>query len=185
MPGAGILEKNKKMEQELVILVDEYDNELGVMEKQEAHVKALLHRAFSILIFNSKGELLLQQRAVNKYHSAGLWTNTCCSHPRPGETTEQSAHRRLQEEMGFDCELILQKKFIYKTTFSNGLSEHELDYVFTGIYDETPAFNPEEVKNIKWMSPTHLSEDLLVQPDTYTEWFKIIMDNYLHPDLGA
>ncbi len=183
--GIGILERNKEMEYDWVILVDEHDHETGVMEKQEAHVKALLHRAFSILIFNNKGELLLQQRAANKYHSAGLWTNTCCSHPRPGETTEQSAHRRLQEEMGFDCELILQKKFIYKTTFSNGLSEHELDYVFTGIYNDTPSFNKAEVENIKWISLAHLSKDLLLHPENYTEWFKIIMDNYLHPDLGV
>ncbi len=170
------------MEKEMVILVDVYDNELGLMEKQEAHVKALLHRAFSVLIFNEAGELLLQQRAANKYHSGGLWTNTCCSHPRPGETTEAAAHRRLQEEMGFDCALQLKKKFIYKSPFSNGLTEHELDYVYTGIYNQTPAFNPLEVQNVKWMTIDQLLMDMLNNPDNYTEWFKIIMDNYLQVD---
>lgn len=166
------------MEQEQVILVDADDQELGLMDKQEAHIKGLLHRAFSVLVFNAKGEMLLQKRALHKYHSAGLWTNTCCSHPRSGETVEQAAHRRLHEEMGFDCELTLKHKFIYKAPFTNGLTEHELDYVFVGTYDEDPAFNSHEVESFQWMSLEKLSADMQIDPGLYTIWFKIIMDNY-------
>lgn len=167
------------MMQEMVILVDEHDNEIGLMEKQEAHVKALLHRAFSVMVFNDKGEMLLQQRALSKYHSGGVWTNTCCSHPRQGETTEQAAHRRLQEEMGFDCELKLHQTFIYKAPFDNGLTEHELDHVFIGTYNQDPQINPEEVNDFHWISLSELDQQLRNQPEKFTVWFKMIMDNYV------
>jgi isopentenyl-diphosphate delta-isomerase len=167
------------MMQEMVILVDEHDNEIGLMEKQEAHVKAVLHRAFSVMVFNDKGEMLLQQRALSKYHSGGLWTNTCCSHPRQGETTEQAAHRRLQEEMGFDCELKLHQTFIYKAPFDNGLTEHELDHVFIGTYNQDPHINPEEVNDFHWISLSELDQQLRNQPEKFTVWFKMIMDNYV------
>jgi isopentenyl-diphosphate delta-isomerase len=164
---------------EQVILVDENNNELGLMDKQEAHEKAVLHRAFSVFIFNAKGELLLQQRALSKYHSGGLWTNTCCSHPRPGENTINAAHRRLQEEMGFDCELNEKFHFIYKAPFDNGLTEHELDFIYTGIYDGIPHINTEEVNACKWILMDDLVKEIKTSPDQYTAWFKIILEEYL------
>lgn len=165
---------------EMVILVDENDQEIGLMEKQEAHEKALLHRAFSVLVFNDKGEMLLQQRAFEKYHSGGLWTNTCCSHPRQGETTEEAAHRRLQEEMGFDCDLNLHQTFIYKAPFDNGLTEHELDHVYIGKYNNNPEFNALEVSSFQWISLEELKDQLKNRPEKFTVWFKMIMDNYIH-----
>lgn len=166
--------------QEFVILVDEKNNELGLMEKQEAHQKALLHRAFSVLVFNDKGELLLQQRALNKYHSAGLWANTCCSHPRANEKTIDAAHRRLMEEMGFDCVLTEKFSFIYKAPFDNGLTEHELDFIYTGIFNATPKINLQEVNAFKWMSLDEVVIDAQNNPDSYTEWFKIILKEYIN-----
>lgn len=166
------------MELEYVILVDENDQEIGTMEKQEAHEKGLLHRAFSVFIFNEKKELLLQQRALTKYHSAGLWTNTCCSHPRIGETIEKAAHRRLMEEMGFDCELSTKTSFIYKAAFENGLTEHEFDHVLVGSFNGEINFNPTEVKNFKWINLEELQIDLLQNNQNYTAWFKIIFDNF-------
>jgi len=166
------------MELEYVILVDENDQEIGTMEKHEAHEKGLLHRAFSVFIFNKKKELLLQQRALTKYHSAGLWTNTCCSHPRIGETIEQAAHRRLMEEMGFDCELSTKTSFIYKAAFENGLTEHEFDHVLVGNFNGEINFNPTEVKNFKWIALDELSIDLFQNKQNYTAWFKIIFDNF-------
>ena len=166
------------MELEYVILVDENDQEIGTMEKQEAHEKGLLHRAFSVFIFNEKKELLLQQRALTKYHSAGLWTNTCCSHPRIGETIEQAAHRRLMEEMGFDCELSTKTSFIYKAAFENGLTEHEFDHVLIGNFNGEININPTEVKNFKWIALDELSIDLFQNKQNYTAWFKIIFDNF-------
>ena len=165
---------------EEVILVDENDNEIGLMEKMEAHEKALLHRAFSVFVFNKKGELLLQQRAIHKYHSGGLWTNTCCSHPRKGEEVIQSAHRRLMEEMGFDCELELKHKFIYKAPFTNGLTEHELDYIFTGEFETSPNPNAEEVASYRWISMDDLQKEIIEHPENFTVWFRIILDQYLH-----
>ncbi len=165
---------------EFVILVDENDHEIGLMEKQEAHQKALLHRAFSVFIFNGKNELLLQKRADNKYHSGGLWTNTCCSHPRFGETTEEAAHRRLKEEMGFDCELTRQFSFIYHTPFENGLSEHELDTVYTGYYHQNPVFNKQEVADFRWVSMDQLKHEMTSDPAQFTSWFSIILEEYLH-----
>jgi isopentenyl-diphosphate delta-isomerase len=168
------------MNAEFVILVDELDQEIGQMEKQEAHEKALLHRAFSVMVFNSQGEMLLQQRAMNKYHSGGLWTNTCCSHPRPSEEVEMAAHRRLLEEMGFDCALQLHQTFIYKAPFDNGLTEHELDHVFVGEYNENPAFNPEEVNDYQWIKLADLYDQLKSDPEKFTVWFRMIMENYIH-----
>jgi len=163
---------------ESVILVDENNKELGLMDKQEAHEKAVLHRAFSVFVFNTKGELLLQQRAFSKYHSGGLWTNTCCSHPRPGESTADAAHRRLGEEMGFDCLLEEKFHFIYKAPFENGLTEHELDFIYTGIFDGKPNINTEEVNACRWISMDDLIKDLGNTPEKYTAWFGIILREY-------
>lgn len=160
---------------EEVILVDINDNELGVMEKIEAHEKALLHRAFSIFVFNDAGQMMLQRRALSKYHSPGLWTNTCCSHPRPGEGLEEATSRRIFEEMGFRTEMREVFSFIYKAPFDHGLTEHELDHVFMGIYNEEPAINHEEVADWKWTDIDDLLEDVSAKPDQYTVWFRIAM----------
>ena len=161
---------------EYVILVDENDNELGLMEKMEAHEKGVLHRAFSVFVFNGKGEVMLQQRAFEKYHSGGLWTNTCCSHPRKGETVLEAAHRRMEEEMGFDCELEEQFHFIYNRKLDKGLTEHELDHVVFGKFDGAPSLNPEEVADYKWVNMQELKTDISENPNQYTEWFKICFD---------
>lgn len=166
------------MQKEFVILVDEQNNELGLMEKIEAHRNAALHRAFSVFIFNRNGELLIQQRALDKYHSAGLWTNTCCSHPRAGETTAEGARRRLKEEMGIDCALTEKFSFIYKAPFDNGLTEHELDFIYTGVFNGEPHINKEEVHAYKWISIDALSGHMLANPLEYTAWFRIILDRY-------
>ena len=144
------------------------------MEKIEAHEKALLHRAFSVFVFNNKGELMLQQRAAEKYHSPLLWTNTCCSHQRDGETSLEAGKRRLQEEMGFVCELEEVFWFIYKAPFDNGLTEHELDHVMVGKFDNAPIINKEEVEAYKWMKLEDVKSDIEKKPEIYTEWFKII-----------
>lgn len=167
------------MKREFVILVDEHNRQIGLMEKQEAHEKALLHRAFSIFIFNERKELLLQQRALKKYHSAGLWTNTCCSHPRADETTMDGAHRRLMDEMGFDCDLQERFHFIYQAALENGLHEHELDFVYTGEFNGIPVINPDEVQAWKWMPMADLIADVNENPQKYTAWFRIILDKYL------
>ena len=164
------------MVNEYVILVDEQDNDIGVMEKMQAHQEGLLHRASSIFIFNDKKELLLQQRALSKYHSAGLWTNTCCSHPRPNETIKDAANRRLFEEMGLSCDLKIETNFIYKTPFDNGLTEHELDYVLMGATNQNPTINKEEVENYKWMLMTDIKKDIISNPNQYTSWFKIALE---------
>tara|TARA_R110002096_G_scaffold132768_2_gene283222 strand:+ start:61086 stop:61607 length:522 start_codon:yes stop_codon:yes gene_type:complete len=164
---------------EKVILVDESDNALGLMEKMEAHEKGLLHRAFSVFILDDNGDLLLQQRAKSKYHSGGLWTNTCCSHPRDEEKTIDAAHRRLMEEMGFDCEIEKMFDFVYKAELDQGLTEHELDHLFVGYYNGEPIINPEEVEDWKKMSLNEVEEDIKNQPQYYTEWFKIIFDRFL------
>jgi len=165
--------------EEFVVLVNENDEQLGLMEKQQAHVAGLLHRAFSVFIFNSKGELLLQQRAKGKYHSPELWTNTCCSHPRDGESYMEAAKRRLREEMGFECELEEKFHFIYKAKLDINLFEHELDYVFAGIYDGEIKINGEEVDDYKWISMEELMGDMEFNPEIYTVWFKIIFKEYL------
>lgn len=158
---------------EKVILVDKNDNELGTMEKQEAHVKGLLHRAFSVFIFNDKNELLLQRRAVNKYHSGGLWTNTCCSHPRQNEKTEDAAVRRLLEEMGMRSTLKKQFDFVYKAKLDNNLYEHEFDHVFFGFTNDLPIINPEEVEEYTYKTLEDIGNEMKAIPDKYTEWFKI------------
>lgn len=158
---------------EYVVLVDNQDNKIGLMEKQEAHVNPTLHRAFSIFIFNTKGEMLLQQRALTKYHTPGLWTNTCCSHPRDGETLEQATKRRLMEEMGMECELKEVFSFIYKADVMQGLIEHEFDHIFVGITDTTPIINKEEVESYKYETVDNISKDIDKNPERYTAWFKI------------
>lgn len=162
---------------EYVILVNEHDEAVGTMEKMEAHQKGLLHRAFSVFVFNEKNEILLQQRAFSKYHSAGLWTNTCCSHPRPGEELLSAANRRLKEEMGIETELKHQSSFIYKTNFDNDLTEHEFDHVFVGIYNQSPVINTEEVNAFKWISLIDLRDWIINKPEDFTSWFKIVMQN--------
>ncbi len=164
------------MQEEQVILVDKDDNQIGLMPKMEAHEKALLHRAFSVFTFNDKGELLLQQRAAEKYHSPLLWTNTCCSHQRDGETNLEAGKRRLQEEMGFVCELKEIFSFIYKAPFDNGLTEHELDHVMIGSYNDKPIINKEEVEAYKWMTLEAVKKDMEENPEEYTAWFKIIFE---------
>ena len=168
------------MEQEKVILVDENDSPLGVMEKMEAHQKGLLHRAFSVFIVNDKCELMLQQRAKEKYHSPGLWTNTCCSHQRVGESSIEAGNRRLKEEMGVECELKEIFSFKYQCEFDNGLIEHEYDHVMLGRYNAVPNININEVKGWKWMSLSELKEDMNIHPQNYTVWFKIIFDKFFH-----
>jgi isopentenyl-diphosphate delta-isomerase len=159
------------MEKEMVILVNEKDEPIGLMEKMEAHEKGLLHRAFSILIFNSNGEMLLQQRALSKYHSPGLWTNACCSHPRNGETVVEAANRRLSEEMGMQTDLTVLTHFIYKADFDNGLTEHELDYVLKGVTNDSPLINQDEVHDYRWINTTELSQWVKTSPSDFTVWF--------------
>lgn len=163
------------MKEELLILVDEQDNEIGTIEKWPAHQKALLHRAFSVFIFNSKGELLLQQRAYGKYHSPGLWSNTCCSHPLKSELIEESLSRRLMEEMGMICDLYFQFKFIYHHTFDNGLTEHEFDHVYFGITDSAPVLNPDEVNAWRFLSMKKLEDEIKQNPENFTAWLKICL----------
>lgn len=166
------------MTEELVILVNEKDEQIGLMPKMEAHEKALLHRAFSVFVFNSKNELMLQQRALGKYHSPGLWTNTCCSHQRDGESNIEAGVRRLQEEMGFSTSLEDTISFIYKAPFDNGLTEHEFDHILVGHYDDEPNINPAEVASWKWMSLEDVKKDMEMSPEHYTAWFKIIFEKY-------
>ena len=168
------------MTEEQVILVNEKDEPIGLMAKLEAHEKAVLHRAFSVFILNDKKEIMLQQRATHKYHSPLLWTNTCCSHQRSGETNVQAGTRRLQEEMGFTAELKELFHFIYKAPFDNGLTEHELDHVMIGYYSGEPDINREEVENWKWMTIEAVRQDMLENPGIYTVWFKIIFDEFYH-----
>jgi isopentenyl-diphosphate delta-isomerase len=158
---------------EKVILVDKNDNEVGSMEKHEAHAKGLLHRAFSVFIFNDKNELLLQRRALKKYHSGGLWTNTCCSHPRQKETTLDAAKRRLVEEMGMSCALKKQFDFIYKAKLDNNLYEHEFDHVFFGFSNEKPKINSKEVEEFTYKTLEDIRNEIKKKPEKYTEWFKI------------
>jgi isopentenyl-diphosphate delta-isomerase len=166
--------------EEQVILVNEKDEPIGLMGKMEVHEKGLLHRAFSVFVFNSKQEVLLQQRAACKYHSPNLWTNTCCSHPRAGETNQQAGERRLQEEMGLQVPLQEVFSFIYKAPFDNGLTEHEYDHVLIGYSDAQPQINPEEVASWKWLSLEAIKEDILQAPERYTAWFKIIFEEFYH-----
>ena len=165
-----------------LILVDKNDVPLGTIEKMEAHEKAMLHRAFSIFIFNSKGEMLLQQRAANKYHSAGLWTNACCSHPYFEQDTLAAAEKRLREEMGFTTALTKAFEFVYKAAFDNGLTEHEYDHVFIGKYDGAIVPDTNEVKDFCYKSLNEIKSSMEAEPENYTVWFKIAfpkMEEYL------
>lgn len=164
---------------ESVILVDANDKEIGTMPKMAAHVSGKLHRAFSVFIFNSNGELLLQQRAHDKYHSAGKWTNTCCSHPRQGEETIAAAHRRLKEEMGMECDLSFQFSFVYQADVMEGIIENEYDHVFFGTNDQPPVINPEEVAAYRYVNMTDLSDAIRNSPDEYTAWLKICFDKVM------
>lgn len=166
------------MKEEQVILVNEKDEQIGLMAKMEAHEKALLHRAFSVFVFNDQNQLMIQQRALGKYHSPGLWTNTCCSHQRERESNIEAGKRRLQEEMGFTTELKDTISFIYKAPFDNGLTEHEFDHILVGHYNGEPVLNPEEAHAYKWIGLEELKEDMKNNPEDYTEWFKIIFDKY-------
>ena len=166
------------MTEEKVILVNEKDEQIGLMPKMEAHQRALLHRAFSVFIFNDNDELMLQQRALTKYHSPGLWTNTCCSHQREGESNVEAGKRRLQEEMGFSTKLKDTVSFIYKAPFDNGLTEHEFDHILVGKYNEDPVLNPEEAAAFKWLTLEEVKRDMEKNPAIYTAWFKIIFDKY-------
>ena len=166
---------------EKIILVDEKDNEIGTEEKIKAHQNGgKLHRAFSIFIFNSQGQMLIHKRAKTKYHSPGLWTNACCSHPKPGESLKEAVHRRLKEEMGFDCELEEVFNFIYKADVGNGLTEWEFDHVFIGRFDGEPEPNPEEVDDWKWMNIDELKKDIEQKPEKYTPWFRTAFERVVN-----
>ena len=170
----GIKEKDKKTN-DLLILVDEQDHEIGLLNKLAVHQKGLLHRAFSVFIFNSKRELLLQQRAYKKYHSSGLWSNTCCSHPCNGDKMNDAVARRLKEEMGLNCHAEFKFSFIYKMHFENGLTEHELDHVYFGKSDEIPEPDPEEVKDWKYLSLKNLENEIDLNPQNFSAWLKICL----------
>lgn len=169
-------------QEQLIVLVNEQDEAIGTMEKMETHRKALLHRAFSVFLFNSKGEMLLQRRALSKYHSGGLWTNACCSHPYPSETPEEAAKRRLQEELGFVTEIKPAFTFIYKAALDNELTEYEYDHVFVGQYEGLVQINEDEVGDYCYRDMDDLKKHVAHHPAQYTEWFKIalpLLDNYL------
>ncbi len=168
------------MTEEMVILVNENDEEIGLMPKMEAHEKAVLHRAFSVFILNDKNEVMLQQRAHDKYHSPLLWTNTCCSHQRQGESNIEAGSRRLFEEMGIRADLKELFHFIYKAPFDNGLTEHELDHVMIGYFNDDPEINKEEAESWKWMEIESIRRDMELQPEIYTIWFRIIFDQFYH-----
>jgi len=162
---------------ESVILVDDNDIEVGVMEKMEAHLTGTMHRAISVFVFNEKGDYLLQQRAQHKYHSGSKWSNTCCSHPRPGEALLDAAHRRLKEEMGLDCKLAFWFSFKYRAELDHGLVENEYDHVFMGISNDLPRPDPDEVSSFKYISRADLEKDLISNPEHYSEWFKICLQH--------
>ena len=164
--------------EENVILVDKNDTQIGLMSKLDAHKKGILHRAFSVFVLNNNNEIMLQKRAYNKYHSGGLWTNTCCSHQREGENSIEAGKRRLLEEMGFETELKIITSFIYKVEFENGLTEHELDYLLIGKYLKSPVINKQEVADWKWMKVELIADDIKLNPNKYTSWFKKIFDKF-------
>ena len=178
-PGAELLDM------ENVILVDDNDIVQGTMEKMQAHLTGSLHRAISVFIFNSRGEFLLQQRALEKYHSAGKWSNTSCSHPRPGESNIDAAHRRLKEEMGLSCELKPWFNFTYHAEFENGLTEHEYDHVFIGTSNALPHPDPLEVASFKYIGKEELEADIHQNPEQYTVWFKLCLDHINKKNNGS
>ena len=158
-----------------VILVDDRDRPIGTAEKLAAHRDGRLHRAFSVLVLNERGEMLLQRRAAGKYHSAGLWSNTCCSHPRPGEETESAAHRRLREEMGFDCPLEPAGALVYRADVGGGLVEHEYDHLYLGRFDGEPVPAPEEASAWRWVDPGALRREVAERPERFTPWFRLAL----------
>lgn len=164
------------MVKQQIVLVDKNNRKIGVEEKIKAHKEGKLHRAFSIFIFNSRGELLIQQRAKTKYHSGGLWSNTVCSHPKPNETYNQAVHRRLNEEMGFNCKLKKLFCFIYNAGFQNGLIENEYDCVFIGKFDGNPKPNPQEIMDYKWVSMKELKQEIIKNPNKFSVWLKIALN---------
>lgn len=166
--------------EEQVVLVSESDEVLGVMEKMQAHQNGILHRAFSVFLFNDKGEMLLQKRAAEKYHSPNQWTNACCSHPRNGETYLEAANRRLKEELGIEAELTPKFHFIYKADVGGNLWEHELDHVFIGNYQHRFNLNEKEVSEVRYISMEDLDKEMKENPENFTEWFKIILEEYKH-----
>lgn len=168
---------------EYIIAVDEFDKEMGSIEKMEAHHKGILHRAFSILVFNSKNQLLLQKRSIKKYHSPGLWTNTCCSHPKFGEDLQEAIYRRIKEEMGFTCELKEIFSFVYKVEFEDNLFENEYDHVFIGKYDGEVILNKEEADDFKWVDINYIVNDIKINPEEYTFWFKILISRIEDKDI--
>lgn len=168
------------MHMDHVLLVDENDREIETAEKMEAHATGKLHRAFSIFVFNSRGQLLIHKRADNKYHSGGLWSNTCCGHQRPGEGLEISIHRRLKEEMGFDCELKRLFAITYKAELDNNITEHEIDHVFAGVYDDDPDPDPAEVSAYSWIDRHVLVEDMRSNPERYSYWFKLLLEQVIN-----
>lgn len=170
----------EKMNNELLILVDENDNEIGLKDKLSVHREGLLHRAFSVFIFNSNDELLLQQRANEKYHSGGLWSNTCCSHPNSSEEISETVARRLHEEMEIESETTFKFKFMYATDFENGLKEYEMDYVFFGRSDEAPKPNSNEVQNWRYVNLSSLNEDILFNPGNYSAWLKLCLPQVIN-----
>ena len=166
------------MTQERVILVDEKDNVIGSCEKLEAHKRGLLHRAFSVILINHNGEILLQKRASSKYHDGGLWSNTCCSHPRLNEETEDAALRRLEEEMGINCSIQYGFNLLYQADMGNGLIEHEFDHVYTGFFDQAPNPNPSEVEDWKFASVKEVMNEMILSPEKFTPWFRIILPKF-------
>lgn len=174
-------EKETLADKKQIILVDENDKQIGVGEKLKIHQQGRLHRAFSVIVFNKQGKLLLQKRAKNKYHCPGLWSNTCCSHPKPGEGIEEAAHRRLKEELGFDCPLKKLTAFYYRAEFDNGLIENEIDHLFQGTYDGPVNPNPAEVAEIQWQNLATLKKDITTYPYHYTPWLKIIIKSLRTP----
>lgn len=162
-----------------IILVDEQDNQIGTGEKLAVHRAGKLHRCFSIFMFNARGKLLLQKRAQGKYHSGGLWTNTACSHPRPGESNTAGAERRLQQEMGIGSNLQEKFTFMYRAEFDNGIIEHELDHVFFGTSEKDPKPDPEEAEGWKWVTLDWLAQDIAAHPEQYTVWLKVCFDQVL------
>lgn len=161
---------------ERVVLVNERDAETGTLGKLRAHREGRLHRAFSVFVVNSRGEMLLQRRAAGKYHSGGLWSNACCGHPRPGEATEAAARRRLREEMGFGCDLSRVFGFVYRVELEEGMREHEYDHVFLGRWDGEPRPDPEEVEGWRWEEPGTVLRELERDREAYTHWFGIALE---------
>lgn len=168
-----------------MILVDRADTEIGSEEKLRAHARGVLHRAFSVFVLNPRGEILLQRRAEEKYHTGGLWSNTCCGHPRPGEETGAAARRRLREEMGFDCALTCRFGFVYRAPLEDGLSEHEYDHVFLGRFDGVPEPDPAEVSAWRWVPVERVRRELAEAPETFTPWFRPAFEGLLHDPLAA